>query len=446
MAVPNLNTKLVQSVGPPIEVRKILHLFMSYFETTQVKFADSPSQDAFSRLRVSNPETLFAVQSQYNTNPRQMESGATGTGVAPAHDANTRMMALACTAGSGTSFTQSYQYIPYQPGKSQLVKITGVLGAAVAGAICDVGYFDAANGIFLRQNGTSGLQVVRRTSTTGSVGNNAVNQADWNIDKMDGTGASGINLVATNCFILIIDLQFLGMGRVRIGFDVDGLIYYAHEFLNANVLAVPYMQTGTLPVQMLVTSTATATTKTAHFKCAAVESEGGINDADAFTVSTPEAVETAASGARTHLLSLRPKTTFNSITNRQDLSLVRLNLIATGANPVYWELCVGATMAASTWADVNTTSSGAEYTSVRGAFTNLTNGIVIVSGYISGAGGGTSPPTVTVIDIASIITRKYPISLDRAGAVRDLGTLTLLVTGIGGASATRGSIVFKEVR
>ena len=145
-------------------------------------------------------------------------------------------------------------------------------------------------------------------------------------------------------------------------------------------------------------------------------------------------------------MSIRPKTTFNAITNRQQFRLTGINLLATGANPVFWELCIGATIAASTWADVNTTYSGFEYTSVRGAFTNLTSGLVIMSGYISGAGTGTNAPAVTPIDIPSVLSVKYPLTLDRAGAVRTLGTMSLLVSGVGGASITRCSLNYQEVR
>ncbi len=63
------------------------------------------------------------------------------------------------------------------------------------------------------------------------------------------------------------------MGRVRVGFDIDGVIYYAHQFLNANNLSVPYMQSATLPIRMVVTSTSSGSTKTSYFKCATVQSE-----------------------------------------------------------------------------------------------------------------------------------------------------------------------------
>lgn len=411
---------------------------------TAISIKDGPNLDAFSRLRVSNPENLFNVQCQYSRAAIQMESGNTGAGSLPLHSANTRMVTLTST-GVGTSFMQSFSYIPYQPGKSQEIAITGVMGTGVAGATVDMGYFDANNGVIFRQNGATNLQFILRTSTSGVVSDaNMVTQSVWNIDRFDGTGPSGLTLDITKALILFIDLQFLGMGRVRIGFDINGILYYAHEFRNANNLAVPYMQTASLPVGMLVTTTVGA--KTAHFKCAAVHSEGGNEGLFGYMMATPEVVETAASGARTHLLSFRPKTTYNGLPNRQYFEVIDLQIMATGPNPIFWELVAGATLAASTWADCNTVYSGLEYTSVRGAFTNLTNGVVIASGYASGAGTGTNAPSFTMQSLPPNMSKKFPITLDRAGAVRAMGTYTLLVSGIGGASAVRASINYKEVR
>jgi hypothetical protein len=410
---------------------------MSFFNSFTL--ADSANLDAFSRLRVAESTSLFTVQNQYNTSSLKIESGNTGTGVLPAHNANTRMVALSATAGSGTSFIQSYNYFPYFPGKSQLIKLTGVLGTGVAGAVVDAGYFDLENGIFLRQNGASGLQVVRRSKTSGSVVDDVISQASWNLDKMDGTGASGVNLNEANAFILIIDLQFLGMGRVRIGFDVGGVIYYCHQFLNANVLTVPYMQTACLPIQMLLTATTTGGAKTSYFKCASVDSEGGTSLMSGYPFSTPSASVTAGNGTRTHILSIRPKTTYNSLTNRMQIDMDSFSLVVTGSNPVFFELVVGAAFTvAPTWADINTTHSGTEY-GTGGTFSNLTNGVVIASGYVPSTAGTKGSTISQLLDL-------YPITLDRAGAQRAMGTLSLLVTGLGGTSATQASMSIIEVR
>jgi hypothetical protein len=392
--------------------------------------------DAFGRVRVSDPTNLFSVQTQYNAESLQMETGSTGTG-SSSWSANSRMTSLTATAGTGTAFTQSYQYIPYQPGKSQLIKITGVMGAAVSGVTKDYGYFDSANGIFFRQTSAGVLQMVRRTSTSGSIVNNAVNQSDWSEDTLDGNGTSGITLDATKAFILVIDLQFLGMGKVRIGFNIDGAVYWAHHFRNANNLDVPYMQTATLPIQALLTASSSSGAATMYFKCAAVESEGGFNVDKGLSFSTAEGTVTAASGADTHILSLRPLTTFNSIANRILILLNEINVVVTGANPIQWKLCIGSTFSVDpTYANVNSTYSGCE----NGTGGTLTSaGTVISTGYVA----ATSQSKQL---IAQNVNLRYPITLDRAGAVRALGTLSLIVNGIGGNSATRATFNITEIR
>lgn len=408
---------------------------MGYAPPVAAQFGDGPNIDAFSRLRVSDPVALFSTQCQYNASGLQMETGATGTGSAGSHSANTRMVALACTAGTGTSFIQSYEYIPYQPGKSQLILMTGVLGAGVASTTVDVGAFDVANGIFLRQNGASGLQLVRRSSTSGSVVNEVVPQSEWNCDRLDGNGPSDVLFDETKAFIFAIDAQFLGMGRVRAYFDIGGMLIQVHEFRCANVLAVPYMQSLSLPVQMLVTAAGGA--KTAHFKCASVSSEGGFSEDAGFSFATPSVGTTAASGAATAMLSIRPGTTFNSLANRQRMRFDSVEILS-GLNPVRWELVLGATFSgAPTFAAVNATYSGTEYTSAPGTW--ATSPLIIAAGYM--------PGSATARGTVSAATKvKYPLTLDRAGSQRALGTLTLVCTGIGGTSACSVSMNFTEVR
>lgn len=402
--------------------------------------------DAFSRLRVSNPETLFEVQTQYGVEPFKMEAGVTGTGLAATHDANTRLVAVAVATGTGTSFYQSYQYSPYQPGKSQFLAMTFVIGAAVSGAVVDVGYFDLNNGVIFRQNGTTNLQIGIRTSTSGSAVDTFINQSSWNLDPLNGTGPSRVTLDITKSQILVLDLQYLGMGRVRVGFDIGGDIIYAHEFMNANNLSLPYMQQATLPVQMLVTGNSLPSTKTSYFKCATVVSEGGFIEDFGYSLSTPQATAVAGSGARVPLIAIRPKTTFNSITNRELFIAEQLNIIITGTNPIFWELVIGGTFSGQTFADINTAASAFEYTSVPGSYTNLTGGIVIASGYAPQGTVGTGPIGIAPLNIDLVSSLYYPIALNRAGAATSQGTLTLLVTGIGGTAGCQGSINFKEIR
>jgi hypothetical protein len=413
---------------------------MSYF--TKVSLSDSPDIDAFGHLRVSIPEALGAVIGQYDSDPLEMEAGNTGAGSVPTHDTNLRMSRLSATAGTGTSFLQSYVYWTYQPGRSQRIDMTGLFGAPVAGVTMDYGYFDTDNGLIYRQNGTSGLQFLVRSKTSGSVVNIAVNQADWNLDTLDGTGPSGIILDPTKVFLLTMDLEFLGMGRVRVGFNINGLILYVHEFVHTNVNSVPYMQTATLPIQILLTATASAGPAEMFFKGCLISSEGGLLKDLGFTFATPDATVVAANGARTHLMSVRPKLLFNGHVNRENYITRALSLVITGANPVFWELVAGANFSvAPTFVDVNTQFSGTQV-GTGGTFSNLTGGVVLANGYATAASGPTAgqPVVNKELDI------HHPLALNRAGANITIGTLSLLVTGLGGVSATRATLQFTELR
>lgn len=397
---------------------------------------DTATRDAFSRIRVSNPQTIFQTQASYDLDAVDMEAGSTGTGVTPTFDSTIRAVTLSCGAGSGSSFYQSYEYIPYQPGKSQLAFITFTLGTAVAGAVKDVGYFDSENGVFLRQNGVSGLEIILRSSVSGGVVDQTISQANWNIDPLDGTGPSGLTLDVANAQILVIDLQFLGMGRVRVAFDIDGCIKPVHYFLNANNITTPYMQTATLPVQALMTSTAVADML---FKCASVISEGGVDNKPSLLTATPEVTATMANGTLTHFISLRPKTTFNGITNRTLGLLNALNILITNNNEMQYLIVYGAVFSvAPTWNDVNGTFSSFEY-GTGGTFSNFTGGILLENQYANSSGSFKG-----VID--NSFQSQLPITLDRAGANRALGTVTVIAQGIGGNAAIRGSLQFSEYR
>lgn len=408
----------------------------------QVKKNPDPTLDAFSRLRVSNPTTIFSSQANYDYDPLQYEIGNTGNGVAPTYNTTNGMLRLSCAAGTGTSWVQTWQYHQYQPGKSFLVFATGVFDDAVAGYTTDIGLFDDNNGIFVRQNGLDGLQLVLRSSNGGRVENTVVNQADWNLDTLLGNGEtanpSGWRFDENLNWIFVADLQFLGMGRIRIYFDIDGYLIPVHEFDNANTITGTYMRTACLPVRMQITGTDTAAAKGAWFKCASVNSEGGeVNDFK-YHFSTGSVTGTAGNDARAHLLSIRPAATFNGLAYRGLITPDTFDLLVTGNQIVFYELVMGAEFSvAPTWAAVNA-FSGVEV-GTGGTYSGLTGGYVIESGYVVANASNKTQNT-------AFLNLRLALTLNRAGAQRAGGTLSVLVTGIGGTSACRGSLSYFEQR
>lgn len=231
--------------------------------------------DSFGRLRVSNPYTLFDSQNRFAKDTAYDTETATGGTVT--FVTNQSALALAVTTSSGsTARTQTYRSFPYQPGKSFLTMQTFSMAAAQTNLTQRVGLFNTNNGVYLERAGST-VSFVIRTYTSGSVSNaNSVAQSSWNVDKFDGTGPSGVTLDLTKTQILFFNLEWLGVGIVKCGFVVNGEFYTAHQFNNANVQTVVYMQTAILPLRYeIFTTGTTSSAATLQQICSTVLSEGG---------------------------------------------------------------------------------------------------------------------------------------------------------------------------
>ena len=243
--------------------------------TTQPVSVGGNNVDAFGRIRVSNPLTIFDSKSIMSKNSLFDESTANGGTVT--YTSNKSTVNLNVTEASGSkTIRQSKRVMSYQPGKSLLIFNTFVMNAQTANLKQIVGLFDANNGIFFQDTGT-GYQIVRRTYTSGAAVDTEVNQADWNGDKLNGSGASGFTLNAATSNILFIDIEWLGVGSVRVGFVINGQLITAHTFYNANNLTTVYMQTANLPIRYEIqrTGTLAAGTYTLQQICSSCISEGG---------------------------------------------------------------------------------------------------------------------------------------------------------------------------
>ena len=402
-----------------------------------VTIKDSANLDAFSRLRVSNPLTSFNGQFTYDLLPLLYESITAGGG-AVTHNTTNRCANIAFTAAVATdkAYMQTYEYWPYQPGKSQLIFVTFNMESQAVNATKFAGYSDGINGIEFQVTGTD-IQFVKYSGT--SPGSSTVLQANWNLDKLDGTGSSAINLDISKTQILVIDLQALYVGRVRVGFDINGSIVYAHEFRHANIFTSPYIQYASLPVRCGMIATGAVTT-TMQFICSAVISEGGSDDDSRFgynfTVQSG-LISVAVTPTITHMLSIRPRLVFNGITNRIKIAITDIEIYNSGNQAVYWQLVLGQALTAPVYANVNTTYSAIEY--VAGATLSGSPALVIDSGYAASSGSTKSQTSTSV-------TSRYPLTLNAAGAHRNNGTFTLIAYSLSGSQNCYALIKYKEIR
>lgn len=343
--------------------------------------------DAFGRLRVSNPLTLFDSSHRYADN-NLWATQTVGTASATFSQDEGLVNLTVGSANNDEIVRETTKVFSYQPGKSLLVMSTFVMGDAKANLRQRVGYYGTANGIYFERDGTS-LYMVERSGVTGVVTDTRVAQANWNQDPLDGSGPSGITLDASKAQILYMDLEWLGLGTVRTGFIIDGVFVPAHNFNHANLVNTTYITTASLPLRYEMKNTgATTGTSTLKQVCSTVISEGGYQLAGAQLsvgnqITAPTVLTTA--GTFYPVVSLRLKTTrLDSI-----VILTAISILGITNNANYkWEVVQGGTTTGGTWVSAGT-NSGVEYNITGTAFTAGT-GRILATGFFQGSNQGSS--------------------------------------------------------
>lgn len=393
------------------------------------------SVDAFGRVRTSNPMTLFDSSHRFSDNDLWVDS-ITGTASAT-FSANEGLVALAVGTANGDQIVRETKKVfSYQPGKSLLVMSTFVLGDAKANLRQRVGYYGSDNGVYFERDGTS-LYFVERSIVTGSVVNTRVAQASWNQDKLDGTGPSGLTLDASKAQILYADIEWLGLGTVRMGFVINGVFVPAHSFHHANLINTTYITTASLPLRYEMTNTAaTASASTLKQVCSTVISEGGYElrgrqQAVANVITSPTTLTTA--GTSYPVISLRLKST------RLDgiVILTAISMLGITNNANYkWEVVEAGTTTGGTWVSAGTKSS-VEYNRTGTSFA-IGSGNILASGFFQGSNQGS-----TSIDILKEALFKF--QLERNSFTSTPYELTLICTSASNGDQVLASMDWEEI-
>lgn len=376
----------------------------------------STAGDAFGRNRTVQPFTIFDSQHRYQENSKwATSSGVNGT---TAYQINESAINLNVTTTSGDYiYRETKRVFPYQPGKSFLSMLSFVFASGKTNLRQRIGLFNTQNGIFFEQSGNTNYFVLR-SYTSGSVSETRIAQSGWNYDKFDGTGITGRTLDTSKANIFWIDIEWLGVGDVRVGFVVDGRPEIAHIFHGDNVNATTYMTTAILPLRQEIENlNTTASSSTAKQICATVISEGGYDPRGVGgTAGHPVTAkyDLTASGTFYPIASIRLKSA------RPDAAVVLagVSILGTTNNAVYnWQLVAGGASSGGTWTSVGSNSS-VEYNITATGFT-LGNGRRLSEGYSVGSNQGS-----TVTELSRDDLLKY--QLERNSFTSSYEELTLL--------------------
>ena len=361
----------------------------------------SASIDAFGRLRVSNPFTLFDGTQRYRDDEfkwNQVDTGEATSTFLP----NESTMLMTVSGNGDSAIRQTKQVFSYQPGKSLLTLTTFVMNTPTAGLRQRVGLFGAQNGVYFEVDGVD-INLVIRKYTSGSVDDTTekIPRSQWNGDKMDGLGGqsniSGVTLDVTKAQIFWSDIEWLGVGSVRCGFVINGQFIVCHIFHHANILDKVYMTTASLPVRYELTSTGAAGTMRAI--CSTVISEGGYSNR-----SQSRAIGTSLTGKNLITTEYRPLVCIRLKSANIDSIVVptKFDLYGLQQAAFAYRVILNPTLTDANWTTAGTNSS-VEYDL---SATALSGGTVIDQGIFVGSNkGGTASVSSSDVDFSNQLGR-----------------------------------------
>jgi hypothetical protein len=371
-----------------------------------------PNVDAFGRQMVTVPFTLGDYKHLYGIDSNFIEYAVNGATVQ--YLPNQACARLTTTTNTASRMVhQSKFYHHYMPGKSQLVLSSFNFYAAVSNVTKRTGYYDDNNGIFFEQAGDGTLSFVIRSYVSGSAVETRVTQANWNRNKCNGIGPNAFNLDITMTQLIFIDFQWLGVGRVRVGFVHQGEYITAHVFDHSNNLPTVYISTPNLPIRCEILNTGTTAGGYMDQICSTVMSEGGYVEAGSDWAVASPTLRTLAAGATLPVLAIRLKTAFKTYPNRMIVKNGQVNILSTGANVRYRLIKlpnVSYLTVGGSWVSVDD-DSGVEY--MAGA-TAYTDGDEFNSGFIAAssqnqiqAQGGAPTPSMPSTAKKNYIVQNY---------------------------------------
>ena len=418
---PRLSTTRQAPYGP-VEVQEFpKHAILTYDvtsgQTNGLPFGDNAALDGFGKLRVTSPKTLFDAKQLTGKIPQVFDEVVSGTGASSVWQSGDSLTLMSTTSAGDYIIRQTSIHFNYQPGKSMLAYFTGVF-APELNIVKRVGLFQGqttapylpADGIFLESaDGPNGYIAFRVLKTVGTAYSLSAARVDWNLDKLDGSGPSGVSVDFNYALLLVIDYEWLGVGRIRCGFNVEGRTIYAHQFTPSN-LDTPYITSGSQPVRYEIRQIGPGSGSLRHI-CSSVMSEGGeehIGVSVTAELTDPAGIAIVTTGYRP-IFGIRLNTTGH------DLSVIlkKLHILNIGNSDAIFKIVQDPIISGGSLSFVNLPTNSNIQVANGSATLSVSGGYDIVSGYASK--GNSS------------------VAVGQGGADL-LGELTVLGTKINGAS------------
>jgi hypothetical protein len=229
------------------------------------------------RVKTSPYEIAGFSSYQYTKDVDIWDEALTGTA---SSEVNTYYGMIEMTVGSTAGdqvIRQTRRVQRYIPGRQNEISMSMIFGEPVAGIRRRYGLFDELNGAYFEDGGDGTYYVVCRRNTASGIVEERVARDNWNTDRLDGQGPSGIIADATKIQLMVIEYEWYGAGQVVFKFIIDGNPHIVHVFNHANRVAQPWSSPPFLPVRAELTNVSgTAGTHTFYTGSYSVLIEGTV--------------------------------------------------------------------------------------------------------------------------------------------------------------------------
>ena len=344
-----------------------------------------PSKDTYTgsnRLKVSPYQTVFFNTFQYGKETDVWDERLVRVGTAT-YNVNTSniVMQVGSTAGSKI-VRQTKNVMRYIPGRSATLAFAIRLEQPQVGIRRRFGLFDDNNGVYFEDNGGTYSYVIR-SSVTGITTETRVYRDDWNGDKFDGNGYSGVTADPTKQQMISINYEWYGAGIIQFAWLMKNETVASHTFENSNTNPGVWCSTPFLPIRLEVENiTGVAGTHYLYQGSNSLIQEGEPEKLGTLlSISNPiTGTEMASANTFYPIISIRLKS--NNLTG---VMLLRSLQAATNDNTnVYWQLIQNTTLTGGTWLDHPDPNSFMQY-NITG--TAVSGGSDLLSGFVINGSG-----------------------------------------------------------
>lgn len=383
------------------------------------------------RVKISPYEIANFNSYQYTKDTDVWDEELTGTA---SSTVNTYMGMIEMTVGSTAGdqvVRQTRRVQRYIPGRQNEISMSVIFGTPATGIRRRYGLFDDYNGAYFEDGGDGTYYVVCRRNTAEGLVEERVARADWNVDKLDGTGPSGITADSTKIHLMVIEYEWYGAGQVEFKFIINNNAYPVHQFNHGNRSSEPWSAPPFLPVRAELTNVAgTAGTHTFYVGSFSSAIEGDVGPLGVESNANSPITGRSMASANTFypILSIRLKSTrLQGVVLPFDLQAATLD-----NTQIFYRLTLNSVLTGASWQPV----SDEGFVEYDASATAAANGRVLKTGFIGTYQQGMS------IKFDNRSTNQ--LGRTSMGTVSDI--LTVEVAAVGANKSAFASINWLEVR